>query len=161
MTKVSSKKSIAQLRTEAEELREEYTRWKTNHPNSQNEEIINKFLLIMAELKKRKKSLPFKSTNLDLEAKALTEIAKIKTIPIIPTEHTFKEGSLQRPHKCKYCDVPATLAIIWADGRAFIPVCDNHKEKAIHQIEKINHDKDEEILYLPDKAGENAPDNPS
>ncbi|MCK4816412.1 hypothetical protein KA005_11650, partial [bacterium] len=146
-----TKKSVTQLRAEIEKLREKDTKWKADHPNSQNEQIINKFLLIKAELKKRKKSLSFKETDLDLEAKMLTEIAKIKTVPVIPTEHTFKEGALQRPHKCKYCDKPATLAIIWAEGRAFIPVCDNHKEKAIHQIEKINNDEVEEILPLPEK----------
>jgi len=156
-----TKKSVTQLRAEVEKLREDYTKWKADHLNSQDEKIINKFLLIKAELKKRKKSLPFKETDLDLEAKMLSEIAKIKTLPIIPTEHTFRESSLQRPHKCKYCSKSATLAIVWAEGRAFIPVCDNHKEKAIYQIEKINHDKVKEILPLPEKDAEYAPVGPS
>ena len=149
-----TKKTVTQLRTEAEKLRKDYEKWKADHPNSQNEQVINKFLLIKAELKKRKKSLSFKETDLDLEAKMLSEVAKIKAIPVIPTEHTFEEGTLHRSHKCKYCDKPATLKIIWADGRAFIPVCDKHKEKAIYQIEKINHDEVEEILSLPEKDAE-------
>jgi len=156
-------KSIIELRADIEKLRKDYTEWKSEHPDQQNEQVINKFLLIKAELKKRKKPLGSKDTDLDIEAKMLSEIAKIKTIPIIPTEHTFGDntfggdafsifGSLDRPHKCKYCDEPATLAIIWAEGRAFIPVCEKHKVKAIYQVEKVNHDEVEVIRKLPTKV---------
>ena len=146
--------SITELRAAAEKLRKEYTEWKSNNLNLQNEQVINKFLLIKAELKKRKSVLASKDTDLDIEAKILETIAKIKTIPIVPTEHTFKEGPLDRPHKCKYCDAPATLAIIWAEGRAFIPVCEKHKVKAIYQVEKINNDEVENIRALPLKAAD-------
>lgn len=42
-----------------------------------------------------------------------------------------RKGSLERPHTCKTkgCDKPATKAVIWADGRAFVPTCDDHLEK--------------------------------
>jgi hypothetical protein len=32
--------------------------------------------------------------------------------------------------KCKYCDHPAAKALIWAEGRAYIPVCRGHESKA-------------------------------
>jgi len=161
-----TKRSIPELRAAAEKLREEYTKWKSNHLDSQNEQVINKFLLIKAELKKRKSLLAYKDTELDNEAKMLSDIAKIKIIPITPTTHTFGTGFLERSHKCKYCDESATMAIIWAEGRTFIPVCDKHKVKAIYQIEKINNDEVEDIRALPMKSAEGnnkdyAPVNPS
>lgn len=42
--------------------------------------------------------------------------------------------------KCKYCTKKAVKKIIWADGRAFISVCDNqdHEARAIYKIETQN-----------------------
>lgn len=37
----------------------------------------------------------------------------------MPTEKPW-----MKPKKCKYCDNQATKAILWAEGRAYIPVCD-------------------------------------
>lgn len=38
---------------------------------------------------------------------------------------------MARPQKCKFCDSPATKAFIWAEGRAYVPVCgDKHLAKA-------------------------------
>jgi F like protein len=43
--------------------------------------------------------------------------------------------------KCAYCKKPATKAVIWADGRAYIPVCDEHLAKARHRVTVTNHDE--------------------
>ena len=45
-------------------------------------------------------------------------------------EHALVEGSLDRPHTCwtKGCKRQATKAVIWADGRAFVPSCAEHLE---------------------------------
>jgi len=63
--------------------------WKEKHPLQQNEEMINRFLLAKVELKEKGQALVGKSTSLDIDAKALSEIAKIKPIPFVPTSHTF------------------------------------------------------------------------
>lgn len=37
--------------------------------------------------------------------------------------------------KCKYCDAKATMGLIWADGRAIVPVCgDEHLAKARRDV---------------------------
>jgi len=42
---------------------------------------------------------------------------------------------ISRPQKCKYCDSPANKAMVWADGRAYVPVCgDEHLAKARKQV---------------------------
>lgn len=42
---------------------------------------------------------------------------------------------ISRPQKCKYCDGPATKALIWAEGRAYVPVCgDKHLAKARKKV---------------------------
>lgn len=38
------------------------------------------------------------------------------------------------PQSCKYCDAPATKGLIWADGRAYIPVCKDHLERAHKRV---------------------------
>ncbi|TET67577.1 MAG: hypothetical protein E3J56_12710 [Candidatus Aminicenantes bacterium] len=150
--------SVSQLKDEADRLREQYDQWKETHPNQQDEEVINQFLLIKKELEKRGQALLSKTTDLDLDVQALTEIAKIKPIPWVPTDYTFSDkGTFERPHKCKYCDIFGIWAVIWAEGRAFIPVCEEHKEKAIHKIEVENKDKVEKIIPLPEKSSEYAP----
>jgi site-specific DNA-adenine methylase len=61
-------------------------------------------------------------------------------------------GPLLRAHKCSYavdfpktgktngpqCKAPATKAIIWADGRAFVPVCEKHVEPGMAMLRKKN-----------------------
>jgi hypothetical protein len=88
---ILDKKSITQLRAEIEKLRRDYAQWKSDHLNQQNEQIINKFLLLKAEMKKRKKVLTFKQTFLDQEAAMFQRVAEIRTIPVFPTNHTFTE----------------------------------------------------------------------
>lgn len=71
------------------------------------------------------------------------------------------EGKISKPQKCKYCDSPATKAYIWADGRAYIPVCDAHKKTAETRIVKKNNDEVTAIRAIPQKgqstAAEQAP----
>jgi hypothetical protein len=38
------------------------------------------------------------------------------------------------PQYCEYCDQVATRSLIWADGRAFIPTCNQHEERGRKQI---------------------------
>lgn len=40
------------------------------------------------------------------------------------------EGKLLQPQKCKYCDEPATKAVIHSNAYAYVPVCDKHVNKA-------------------------------
>ena len=47
---------------------------------------------------------------------------------------------------CKYCKNAPTKKVIWADGRAYIPVCDDHIKKARDVVEKDNNDKVEEVI---------------
>jgi len=137
-------KSVSELRTLANRLRTEYKMFKDEHPLQQSEEIINQFLLIRDELKKRKKSLSAKDSALDKDARALSSVAKIMPIPFIPKTIEFDDSkkiqifsdpekfaqSLKQPHICMYCDDPALTALIIEEGKSFIPVCWRHKTNA-------------------------------
>ena len=59
-----------------------------------------------------------------------------------------KISSTPKTQKCKYCKEQATKEVIWADGRAYVPVCDKHEEKAIKVIIVDNHD---EVLKIREK----------
>lgn len=48
---------------------------------------------------------------------------------------------------CTFCNQDATKAVVWADGRAQIPVCDAHLNKAKQKV-KSNGDKVVEIKAL-------------
>jgi len=41
---------------------------------------------------------------------------------------------LPKTETCKYCDQPATGRVIWAEGMAYIPVCDEHERRAIDHV---------------------------
>lgn len=42
--------------------------------------------------------------------------------------------ALPKTQKCKYCDKPATVRVMHAEGMAYIPTCDEHKSKAIARV---------------------------
>lgn len=54
-------------------------------------------------------------------------------------------GTASKPQKCKFCDSAATKSLIWADGRAYIPCCDEHEDKA---RSKIEDDNDDSVTYV-------------
>jgi hypothetical protein len=41
-------------------------------------------------------------------------------------EWTEAERKISQPQKCKSCPDPATKAVVWADGRAYVPSCEKH-----------------------------------
>ena len=47
-------------------------------------------------------------------------------------------GDPTAPQKCKYCDRPAYKSYIWAEGRAYIPVCSQHELTAREDIAEQN-----------------------
>lgn len=58
-----------------------------------------------------------------------------------------KVRKTEKPQKCKECKQPATKSLIWAEGAAYVPVCDKHEDKvrkhlgedevcAVHTIRK-------------------------
>jgi len=81
--------SVKELQTEANRLRTLYASWRQKNPNLQDEALINLFLMIKKELTQRKQPLKKKETLLDIEAKALEEIAKLKPMPLAPETTTF------------------------------------------------------------------------
>ena len=54
--------------------------------------------------------------------------------------------------KCKYCKEDATRGVIWADGRARIPVCDDHVDKAVDVVENRNGDEVVEVKPIESRA---------
>lgn len=46
--------------------------------------------------------------------------------------------TMQSPQKCKLCNEPADKRIIWADGRAYMPVCSKHVKDGKRYLEKKN-----------------------
>lgn len=64
-------------------------------------------------------------------------------------------GGIPKRQKCKYCKAPATKRMLWADGRAYIPVCDAHQDKARHQIVTVNKDEVAKVQDIGEgKSGE-------
>ena len=51
-----------------------------------------------------------------------------------PRTEAIEESTATKAQKCKYCDEPAAVSLIWADGRAYIPCCKAHERKARNQI---------------------------
>ncbi len=47
----------------------------------------------------------------------------------------------ERPQKCSFCTEGATKSLLWAEGRAYIPVCDKHEQKARGIIVDKNDDE--------------------
>lgn len=71
--------------------------------------------------------------------------------PKMGASESIMEGKINKPQKCKYCDGAATKAYLWANGRAYIPVCDAHESNAKTRIEKTNRDKVSAIRSIPQK----------
>jgi hypothetical protein len=63
----------------------------------------------------------------------------------------LSEVKRKYPSACKYCSKPPAKGVLWADGRAIIYVCDDHLEKARHQVEVTNHDSVAAIRRVPQK----------
>lgn len=57
----------------------------------------------------------------------------------------MSDSKFKGPNKCHYCEDPAVMSILWAEGRAYIPVCKSHKKKAIHQVTVTNKDEVDKI----------------
>ena len=70
---------------------------------------------------------------------------------------TRHPNPLQRAHKCKFGDEQATMALIWAEGKAFIAVCDDH-EATGRRIIKGNDDSVDRSVKLPQPSGKSAVD---
>lgn len=47
-----------------------------------------------------------------------------------------RSASVTTPHKCHYCTAKAGHALVWAEGRAYIPVCARHELNGLHAIEE-------------------------
>ena len=53
-----------------------------------------------------------------------------------------EESRATRPQKCKRCSKPATKSLVWAEGAAYVPVCDGHedavrKELGPHSVDAV------------------------
>lgn len=67
--------------------------------------------------------------------------------PIRPRTST---KALPKTQKCKYCDEQATKRIIWAEGAAYVPVCDAHLGKGKQRIggeNEVNEVRDIKDVY--------------
>lgn len=45
-------------------------------------------------------------------------------------------GTATKAQRCKYCPQPAEKSLIWADGRAYIPVCRAHEREGRNDVAK-------------------------
>lgn len=51
--------------------------------------------------------------------------------------HQSKKPKVRRtekPQKCKECKSPATKSLIWAEGMAYVPVCEKHEQKVRKEL---------------------------
>lgn len=56
----------------------------------------------------------------------------------LPFEYGIGDGKgFPSTQKCKYGDEPATKRVVWADGRAYVPVCDKHLATAKRQLSDV------------------------
>lgn len=53
---------------------------------------------------------------------------------------------------CKFCDQQATQRLVWADGRAYIPACDDCEDQARQVIEVDNADEVVRVLPVETKG---------
>jgi hypothetical protein len=58
-----------------------------------------------------------------------------------PPEGSRHEAKLPKTQKCEYCGNQATKRLLWAEGMAYIPVCDSHEPAGRHRIEVTNQDE--------------------
>jgi hypothetical protein len=49
-------------------------------------------------------------------------------------ESRIVTGPAQKAQACKYGDHPATKSLVWAEGKAYVPVCDDHEPAARRRI---------------------------
>lgn len=54
-----------------------------------------------------------------------------------------KIRNTERPQKCNWCKSPATKSLLWAEGMAYIPTCDDHEDKTRSHI--VDHEHDEVV----------------
>jgi hypothetical protein len=57
-------------------------------------------------------------------------------------------GTASKPQKCKFCDEQASKSLIWAEGRAYVPVCDQHEDKGRAIIKKNDTVSDGKVVYV-------------
>lgn len=63
----------------------------------------------------------------------------------------WKESGKLGPQDCEYCDRPATKALMWAEHMAYVPVCDDHEQRATDHLEGQGDDV-EAVRDLPQKT---------
>lgn len=64
-------------------------------------------------------------------------------VDLLPDEWEVK--ALPKTQACKYCEGKATKRVVWANGNAYIPVCDDHEGKAREVIADQNDEVDEVV----------------
>lgn len=60
---------------------------------------------------------------------------------VMTQDRYAKKGTLPKTQKCSYCKDQATKRLLWAEGMAYIPVCDSHESDGRHRIEVTNKDE--------------------
>ena len=84
------------------------------------------------------------------------DVRDIKLIDKHLAKHSsFQEGfqeeleKIAKKYKCRICGAPATNAVRWADGRAIVPCCAEHKEKARNISKDVANDPTAKLVRLP------------
>lgn len=120
---------------------------------STSEDIVDYHTKVVEAMEKKGVFHIFQDSGLDNpETYKLPSSVEVKSVSFfVSTQEELVKGSLDTPHVCHYCEKPAVVGYVWADGRAFIPVCQEHREKAKHQIEVVNKDKITFVANLSEK----------
>jgi hypothetical protein len=115
---------------------------------AKDKDRAKRFIMKRARELKREDLIPDQwKTN---PAKAF-ELIDLSTLDITLPEYSepmCQFSGLPKTQKCKYGDEPATKRVVWAEGMAYIPVCENHLAKAKHRIEVENKDEVTKILAV-------------
>jgi hypothetical protein len=68
----------------------------------------------------------------------VSEIAELYGLDAFRSDQDIHTGKgYPTNQKCKYGDEPATKRVVWADGRAYVPVCDKHLATAKRKLSDV------------------------
>src|SRR3954463_5739885 len=72
------------------------------------------------------------------EVRQVSEIAELYGLDAFRSDQDIHTGKgYPANQKCKYGDEPATKRVVWADGRAYVPVCDKHLATAKRKLSDV------------------------
>jgi hypothetical protein len=74
---------------------------------------------------------------------------ELKATGLLPDSWGITAAGFPETQTCKFGDEPAEYRMLWAEGMAYIPVCEDHLDTGRQVIEDDNNDEVVKILVIP------------